>query len=154
MTPPIPQRIEAQTFDWAVYTLAILFQPDIQLVTDLDGPADPERLGRALRLLLDAEPVLGCRFVPAPHKPYWARLKDWELDEAELLEVVRDDHPFDDGEVAFRWPLATDGLAGPQVKAICTPEAAPRVVEDLSAVPGVESILSTGLGDGAHPVEK
>jgi diphosphomevalonate decarboxylase len=44
--------------------------------------------------------------------------------------------------------------AGPQVKAVCTPEAEPRVVEDLTAVVGVQSILSTGLGDGARPAEE
>lgn len=40
--------------------------------------------------------------------------------------------------------------AGPQVKAVCTPEAAPRVAAALAALPGVEQVLSSRLGEGAR----
>ncbi len=40
--------------------------------------------------------------------------------------------------------------AGPQVKAICLPEATPRVEEALGNVPGVVRLLSSGLGEGAR----
>ena len=43
--------------------------------------------------------------------------------------------------------------AGPQVKAICLPEARGRVVRELGAVPGVGRIIESGLGDGARVVE-
>jgi diphosphomevalonate decarboxylase len=43
--------------------------------------------------------------------------------------------------------------AGPQVKAICEPEAVPRVRTELAAVSGVEQILVAGLGDGATVVD-
>jgi diphosphomevalonate decarboxylase len=43
--------------------------------------------------------------------------------------------------------------AGPQVKAICIPEAFERVRRELSAVPGVECVLACGLGEGARVVE-
>ncbi len=43
--------------------------------------------------------------------------------------------------------------AGPQVKAVCLPEAANRVAEALQAVPGVVSLLRTGLGAGATLVD-
>jgi len=43
--------------------------------------------------------------------------------------------------------------AGPQVKAICIPEAFERVRRELSAVPGVERVLACGLGEGARVVE-
>jgi diphosphomevalonate decarboxylase len=39
--------------------------------------------------------------------------------------------------------------AGPQVKAICLPEAAPAVAAALAEVPGVIRILEAGLGAGA-----
>jgi diphosphomevalonate decarboxylase len=42
--------------------------------------------------------------------------------------------------------------AGPQVKAICLSDEAPRVAEELRAIAGVESILTTGLGAGARTV--
>lgn len=40
--------------------------------------------------------------------------------------------------------------AGPQVKAVCLPDAAPHVAEALRNIPGVESVLTSGLGDGAR----
>lgn len=39
--------------------------------------------------------------------------------------------------------------AGPQVKAVCLPEAESRVAEALAAVPGVVEIVRTGLGPAA-----
>jgi len=42
--------------------------------------------------------------------------------------------------------------AGPQVKAICLPEALERVGRELAGVPGVERVLVSGLGGGARPV--
>ncbi len=42
--------------------------------------------------------------------------------------------------------------AGPQVKAVCLPEHRPRVVESLSAIPGVLNVLESGLGAGARVV--
>lgn len=43
--------------------------------------------------------------------------------------------------------------AGPQVKAVCLPEALERVSEALAEVPGVKKVLSGGLGEGARIVE-
>lgn len=40
--------------------------------------------------------------------------------------------------------------AGPQLKAVCTPAAAPAVKSALAAVPGVAMIIESGLGPGAH----
>jgi diphosphomevalonate decarboxylase len=42
--------------------------------------------------------------------------------------------------------------AGPQVKAVCLPADAPHVAEALRAVPGVDRVLTTGLGEGARAV--
>jgi diphosphomevalonate decarboxylase len=44
--------------------------------------------------------------------------------------------------------------AGPQVKAVCLPEAAARVREALQTVPGVLRIHETGLGGGARIIER
>jgi diphosphomevalonate decarboxylase len=43
--------------------------------------------------------------------------------------------------------------AGPQVKAVCLPDHAARVVEVLRGVAGVEDVLPSGLGAGARVVE-
>ncbi|MEM9057455.1 MAG: diphosphomevalonate decarboxylase [Pseudomonadota bacterium] len=40
--------------------------------------------------------------------------------------------------------------AGPQVKAVCPPDAADRVAAALAGVAGVRSVLRTGLGGGAR----
>ena len=40
--------------------------------------------------------------------------------------------------------------AGPQVKAVCLPEAAARVEQELAAIHGVDEVLVTGLGEGAR----
>ncbi len=43
--------------------------------------------------------------------------------------------------------------AGPQVKAVCLPEAAATVAATLGAVDGVAKIMTSGLGDGARVLE-
>ncbi|MGH8234240.1 MAG: diphosphomevalonate decarboxylase [Rhodanobacteraceae bacterium] len=43
--------------------------------------------------------------------------------------------------------------AGPQVKAVCLPDATLRVAEALREIPGVEAVSVSGLGDGARVVE-
>lgn len=43
--------------------------------------------------------------------------------------------------------------AGPQVKAVCEPEDAPRVQRALADVPGVAQTRIVGLGDGAKVIE-
>ena len=40
--------------------------------------------------------------------------------------------------------------AGAQVKAVCTPDAAPRVAAALAELPGVAQVLSSRLGEGAR----
>jgi diphosphomevalonate decarboxylase len=40
--------------------------------------------------------------------------------------------------------------AGPQVKAVCLPDARAQVTRELSAIPGVQRILQSPLGEGAR----
>lgn len=40
--------------------------------------------------------------------------------------------------------------AGPQVKAVCLPDAEARVAEALSSTPGVQRVMRSGLGEGAR----
>ena len=46
----------------------------LQVELHFDQTLDEDRLAKALDLLLDAEPVLGCRMVPDPDLPFWQRL--------------------------------------------------------------------------------
>ncbi|MCC7258793.1 MAG: diphosphomevalonate decarboxylase [Gammaproteobacteria bacterium] len=43
--------------------------------------------------------------------------------------------------------------AGPQVKAVCAPQAAAAVAAALAAVPGVTRVIDSALGAGAHLVD-
>jgi len=47
----------------------------IQVVMKLDGKLDFDKLSKAVRLSVDAEPVLGCKFVEND-PPYWKRIED------------------------------------------------------------------------------
>jgi diphosphomevalonate decarboxylase len=56
--------------------------------------------------------------------------------------------------------LRADGVAvfftvdaGPQVKAVCLPEVYERVERELAVLPGVTSVVESGLGGGARVVE-
>ncbi len=46
-----------------------------QAIMKLDGRLDFDKLSKAVRLSVDAEPVLGCRFVEG-NPPYWKRLEN------------------------------------------------------------------------------
>lgn len=84
----IPSRFRARLGDIALTSMAEFFVPEIHLVVDYQGPLDGDRLRRALRHLLDAEPILGCRYVSRWIRPYWRRLEPEELDAAaEPVEV-------------------------------------------------------------------
>lgn len=63
----------------------------VLFVMTFDSRLDPTRLARAARLLLDAEPMLGCRFVPGPGRPYWRRRDD--LDATDWCFVQETDDP-------------------------------------------------------------
>lgn len=51
----------------------------IRLVIDYPRPLDAERLACAVRRLLDAEPVLGCRFAVENGHPLWQRRDDLDV---------------------------------------------------------------------------
>ena len=48
----------------------------IQMELTFGGALNADRLIAALDLMLDAEPILGCRFVEHPKLPYWERLPE------------------------------------------------------------------------------
>lgn len=48
----------------------------IHCVISFDSRINEKRMARAVRLTLDAEPILGCRFVPGAWRMYWERRTD------------------------------------------------------------------------------
>jgi NRPS condensation-like uncharacterized protein len=85
----------------------------IHCVLVFNGRMDEVRMARAIRLSLDAEPVLGCRFVHGFWRGQWERRDD--LDSLQICEVV----PVSDPDAAIQdfLTLPIDPLEGPQVKA-------------------------------------
>ncbi len=89
----IPETLPVEFVERAVFAMgeAGVMRPQLGGVLVFDGRLDKVRLGRAVRLLLEAEPVLGCRFVADTVPPVWRRLDT--LDAVPLLVALESDDP-------------------------------------------------------------
>lgn len=84
----IPNRLPTNSMDRSLATFDHAVATMIQLELEFDGRLDGDRLARAAELTLDAEPVLGCRFVPRWWRPYWQRLPKAERSSFYRLETA------------------------------------------------------------------
>lgn len=75
----IPETLPVTAQDRFLYPMKAI----IHVVVSFDQHLDTGILQRAVRLSLDAEPVLGCRFVEEDPKPHWQRFE--ALDEMQWL---------------------------------------------------------------------
>lgn len=82
-------------------------------VISFAGQINANQMANAVRLTVDVEPVLGCRFVVRPWHPYWERRDD--LDQTEFLSVTKGAHLKDELWQFITMPL--DPFADPQVQA-------------------------------------
>jgi len=82
--PVIPTTLTAETFD-RVWDGVGPSYSGTHGVVSFGGHLDEDRLVRAVRLTLDAEPILGCRWVDHWFRPYWHR--EDNLDVREYCEV-------------------------------------------------------------------
>ncbi|CAK9094261.1 Uncharacterized ABC transporter ATP-binding protein TM_0352 [Durusdinium trenchii] len=82
----LPNRLPTAVSDRLVYCQRTVTNGYTYIVFKLDGTLDVDRLRRAVRLLVDAEPVLGSRFVEGRFSPYWQRRDD--LDDVEWVSVI------------------------------------------------------------------
>jgi NRPS condensation-like uncharacterized protein len=76
---------------------------EIHLVISFEGELDAARLSRAVRLICDREPILGCRLIEKWYRPYWLRRTD--LDDLDHCPVVETTEP----EVALQQFMVTPG---------------------------------------------
>jgi NRPS condensation-like uncharacterized protein len=81
----LPQPIRATLLDRSMSLVGNVTDATLHGLVELEGRVDEERLARALRLLVDAEPVLGCRFVTTGGRPRFERRAD--LDSLALCTV-------------------------------------------------------------------
>lgn len=63
----------------------------IQIVLSFTDKIDFECLRRAVRLTIDAEPILGCEFVISENEPVWKRYKD--LDQVPWCKLIETEKP-------------------------------------------------------------
>ena len=77
----------------------------IQAVLKLDGRLDFEKLSKAVRLSIDEEPVLGCRFVEG-NPPYWRRLDN--IDETMFCSQEETGDPDEAAKRFLECPLCMD----------------------------------------------
>jgi NRPS condensation-like uncharacterized protein len=112
----IPTTIPAEFVDRTVCVGAEIGYYRLELggVVSFDGKLDEARLRRAVRLLLDAEPVLGCRFVSDAVPPVFERLHN--LDAMQLLDVCDSEDPVSDAAAFIAEPF--DPERDPQVRAL------------------------------------
>ena len=106
-----PSRIPATANDAATH-VARLFGQHMELGCRLtfDGRLDPRILSRAVRLSLDAEPVLGCALRTGVFRVWWERLED--LDGVLPFSVDTTTDP--DRDAVAHMTAAIDSAAGPQ----------------------------------------
>ena len=87
----IPQTITASACDTLNYLLRYGTDQQVNFVFHLNGKIDEQVMRRAVRLTLDAEPVLGSRFIKNVKKPYWERRED--LDNPDFFKVIKSKDP-------------------------------------------------------------
>ncbi len=105
----IPDKIQAQLWDRiSVFSKSVEFLM-VQLELEFAERLDTDRLSRAIDLALDAEPILGCRFVEHWRKPYWEKVDKTEWETFLLTE--------EESEYEIFKNSSFDTHNGPQLKA-------------------------------------
>jgi NRPS condensation-like uncharacterized protein len=83
----IPDRFQVTAQDAYNYAASKVFaDQQLCIIIKLDGKLDEDVLANAIRLSMDFEPILGCRFVENGGNPYWLRRSD--LDQIENFRAI------------------------------------------------------------------
>lgn len=113
----IPTRFPVSKLDQLHCMLHKVSDSQLHGVVVLDQPLDATRLVQAVRLTLDIEPVLGCRFVEQAWRPYWERRPD--LHTVEVCSVLEGDDSGNAMHTFVTAPLST--FEGPQIRVALLP---------------------------------
>lgn len=109
----VPLRLPSVALDRLEHLVLAAADQQLHCVIRFAGRVDSDRLARAVRLTLNAEPVLGCRFVERPWRPFWERLAG--LDERNHCPV---ETPADPQTALMQYIVTPVNLAaGPQAQA-------------------------------------
>jgi NRPS condensation-like uncharacterized protein len=120
----IPERFPVAVIEQLMNIVQIQHDSTIRGIIKFSGRIDAPRMDKAVRLTLDAEPVLGCRFVERKRRPYWQRITNIEScnpfsvmgstgNDKELDEFMAD--PID----PLSGPLVRVGLFRSDVDTLC-----------------------------------
>ena len=138
----LPHRYRATLMDCYTDLIAAFGDLTIRLELEFDEGLDERRLEKAVDLTLDAEPVLGCRFVDDSYRPYFERLETGNRSAFLLANSA--------GEYGTFKSTPIDHRAGPQIR-VClwhSPEGdrlllkVAHQVTDAAGVKDVVAILS------------
>ncbi|MCM3145752.1 condensation domain-containing protein [Brevibacillus sp. MER 51] len=72
----IPNRLPANGSDRFNYMVSYLSDCQLQMVLEMDGQVNQQRLLQAMEASTIAEPIIGCRFIKDSVRPYWERRSD------------------------------------------------------------------------------
>ena len=149
----IPRYFRAQFTDRFINFVRGTGEMMIQMELEFNSRLDIDRLSKALDLTLDAEPVLGCRFVKRWWRPYWERL---DAGNRNVLTIAEDARAYERFKGA---PI--DPYIGPQIKA-CLLRRTDRdhllikvahEVSDASALKQIVGTISSTYSVLAHDPE-
>ncbi len=102
----IPDIIPADAHDMCNYVAKYhMANFQIQTIMRLDGRLDFNKLVEAVRLSIDSEPVLGCRFIKLD-SPYWRPFDD--IDHINLCSIEETDNPDEAIQRFLQSPLDMD----------------------------------------------
>jgi NRPS condensation-like uncharacterized protein len=102
----IPSRFPAQLLDRVMFWGSMQGEMIIQLEMEFSEQLDAGKLAKAAELTLDAEPILGCRFVPHWRKPHWERMNSGS---SNVFSEAKTEDEFESFKVA-----SLDAYIGPQ----------------------------------------
>lgn len=83
----IPNRFPTKIVDRFLVAMSDFYVPVIQIEMEFDYFLDEQRLAKAIELIMDAEPILGCRFTPRFFRPFWERVDKRRLS---VLTITHD----------------------------------------------------------------
>ncbi len=109
----IPKYFPVELEDKILFWMDNNQDSQLHLIINLNGFVDYSILQKAVRLAIDIEPVMGCRFVVRHFVPYWERLDN--LDEIEHVHLVETGGS-DDELFRFLSDVWVETTLGPQIK--------------------------------------
>jgi len=93
MNPNIPNRFPAEYAERTLLTtFSLMGDLMLQVEMKFDHNLDHDRMRKAFQLSLIAEPILGCRFVYHPRRPYWERNPENGKDN---LQIIQDESEYE-----------------------------------------------------------